>query len=66
MMNPQEPLLLAIGAVVLGLVLAWGIVRNRRRNRDNDRIGDAAARAQYRDPGSYDAEKFRAQLGPKS
>jgi hypothetical protein len=66
MMHPQEPLLLAIGAIILGLVLAWGIFRNRRRNRANDRIGDAAAREQYQHPNSYDPEKYRAQLGPKS
>ena len=66
MMHPQEPLLLAIGAIILGLVLAWGIFRNRQRNRANDRIGDAAARDQYQHPHSYDPEKYRAQPGPKS
>jgi hypothetical protein len=66
MMHPQEPFILAVGAVLLGLVLAWGILRNRRRNRANDPIGDAAAREQYKHPNSYHAEKYRAQLGPKS
>ena len=66
MMHPQEPFLLAIGAIILGLVLAWGIFRNRQRNRGNDRIGEAAARDQYQHPNSYDPEKYRAQLGPKS
>lgn len=66
MMHPQEPLILAIGAIILGLVLAWAVFRNQSRNRANDRIGDAAAREQYRHPESYDPEKFRAGLGPKT
>jgi hypothetical protein len=65
MMHPQEPLLLAIGAIILGLVLAWAVMRYRQRNRANDIVGDIAAREQYRNPEGYNPETFRSQLGPK-
>jgi HAMP domain-containing protein len=36
-----------IGAVLLGLGLAWGLFANSRRNRRNDPLTDAATRANY-------------------
>jgi hypothetical protein len=54
-----------IGAVILLAVIAWGVVRNRQRNRANDPITEAATREEYRHPNSYDEEKFKAQLHPK-
>ena len=55
-----------IGGLILGLALAWALMRNQTRNRANDRIGDTAAREQYQHPNSYNPEKYRARLGPKT
>jgi hypothetical protein len=51
-----------IGAVVLGLVLAYASLRNRSRSRKNDQIGQAATREEYRHPESYNPQKFRDGL----
>ncbi len=53
-----------IGAVVLGLALAFGIFQNKRRNRANDPVTDAAVREQYRDTDAY-ADGKEAELRSK-
>jgi hypothetical protein len=58
-------LIFGLGALVLGLAIAMGLVANRKRNLRNKRIGDAATKEQYRHPGSYDPEKFRRGLEPE-
>jgi hypothetical protein len=59
-------LFFGIGAIILAVVIAWAILRNRARNHGNDRLTEAATREEYRHPGSYDPEKFREGLKPKS
>jgi hypothetical protein len=54
-----------IGTLILAAALAWAILRNRRRNRANDPITDAATREEYKHPASYNPEKYRAELHPK-
>jgi len=51
-----------LGAVVLGLAVAWAVFTNKGRSPRNERIGDAATKEQYRHPESYDPEKFRHGL----
>ena len=46
-----------IGAVVLLGVLAWGYLRNRGRNRANDPITEAATKAEYDHPDTYDKDR---------
>jgi len=64
--NGFGELLFGLGVVVLGLALAWAVIRNRHRNRANDAIGEKAARDQREHPQSYDLEKYRSQLEPDS
>ena len=51
-----------IGAIILGLVLAYAIFRNRSRNPRNEQIAEAATREEYRHPDSYDPQTFRRGL----
>lgn len=53
-----------IGAVMLGVALAFGILQNRRRNRANDPVTEAAVREQYRDTDAY-ADGKEAELRAK-
>ena len=39
-----------IGAILLGLALAWGLIQNRRRNRRMDPITDEATEVLYDRP----------------
>jgi hypothetical protein len=59
-------LIFGLGALVLGLVIAGGLLANRKRNLRNQRIGEAAAKEQYRHPSSYNPEKFRRGLKPEN
>ena len=38
-----------LGALLLGLALAWGIMRNRRRTRGDRILTDEATKQNYRD-----------------
>lgn len=58
-------LVFGLGALVLGVVIAAGLIANRKRNLRNQHIGEAAAKEQYRHPDSYDPERFRRGLQPK-
>ncbi len=58
-------LLYGVGTFILGAVIAWAILRNKYRNRTNDTVTEAATRAEYRHPNSYNPEKFRQELRPK-
>jgi hypothetical protein len=53
-----------LGAAVLGGAIAWAMIRNRHRNPDNDAITEAATRAEYKQPDSYDPQQFRRILKP--
>jgi hypothetical protein len=55
-----------VGAIILGLVLAYSMVRNRARTPHNERIAEAATREQYRHPETYDPEQFRRGLRPNA
>ena len=55
-------LIYGIGALILIVVLYFGVKASRGRNRANDKITDAAVRAQYKEGDNYDPEKFRRQL----
>lgn len=41
--------IIGIGVIVLGLVMAYGMMRNRRRSADLDRKSDEATRRIYRE-----------------
>jgi hypothetical protein len=53
-----------IGAVILGLGIAWAIFDSKRRNRANDPITEEATRKQYDQPSRYDDE-IRPQMERK-
>jgi hypothetical protein len=55
-----------LGALALLAVLVWGIIQYKRRNRANDPITEAATRAEYSHPETYDREEqqFRDQIRP--
>lgn len=58
-------LVFGLGGLIIGAILAYGILANRGRSARNDRIGDAAAREQYKHPESYNPEDFRKGLRPR-
>lgn len=51
-----------LGALILVVVLYFGVQMNRRRNKANDPVRDAAVRAEYRDPDNYEAKPFENKL----
>lgn len=53
-----------IGVILLGLALAWGLLRYKTRNKANDRVSEEATRAEYSDPAGYARreESFRDQV----
>lgn len=55
-----------LGALALLAALVWGITQYKRRNRANDPISEAATRAEYDRPDSYEREEktFRDQVRP--
>ena len=50
----QPEALWGVGIVVLLVVLIWGVSRNSRRNRALDPMTEAATRAEYDRPDTYD------------
>jgi hypothetical protein len=46
-----------IGVVLLLGALIWGVLHNRGRNRANDKLTEAATRAEYDRPNDYDKER---------
>ncbi len=52
-MTFQPEILWGVGVVLLLAALVYGMVQYRTRNRANDRISDAAAKALYDDPERY-------------
>jgi hypothetical protein len=53
-----------IGAIVLLAVLAWGLMRNRGRNRRMDPVTDQATRAEYDDPKAYERDTGGPKIRP--
>lgn len=53
-----------IGAVLLGLGIAWAIFDSKRRNRANDKVTEEATRKQYDHPDRYE-EEIRPQMERK-
>ena len=51
-------LVFGLGAVILGGAIAWSMIRNRHRNPANDAVTEAATRAEYKRPESYDPKHF--------
>lgn len=64
MLTPE--ILWGLGLLVLMAALAWGVTQHRRRNRANDPVTEAATRAEYDRPDSYDKKEaeFRDQIRP--
>lgn len=58
----QPEVLTGIGIAVLLLAMIVGVMMSRRRNRANDKVTDAAVRAQYSNPDGYDPKSFEKQL----
>lgn len=49
----QPEILWCVGVVVLFLALVYGMIQYKTRNRANDRVSEAAAKALYDDPDRY-------------
>jgi hypothetical protein len=64
MLTPE--ILYGLGALVLLAVLVWGVTQYRTRNKANDKVTEAATRAQYDHPDTYEREqdRFRDQTRP--
>ena len=56
----------SIGALVLLVAIIWGVMQNKKRNRANDPITEAATRESYKHPETYKEEKkeFEKQVRP--
>ena len=55
----------ALGALLLGVIMAYAMIRNATRNKANDKITEAATRMQYKDPERYEhggREALKSQL----
>ncbi|MDP1619304.1 hypothetical protein [Phenylobacterium sp.] len=66
MINLSWELLYPVGAALLGLAIAFGLIRYYRRDRSNDAITEAATREEYKHPERYDRteDEFRDQARP--
>jgi hypothetical protein len=66
MNNIPWEILYGVGAVVLFVALAYGMIQYKSRNRANDRITDEATRAEYDDPAGYPQrrEELKKELRP--
>jgi hypothetical protein len=55
-----------LGALALLAGLVWGITQYKRRNRANDPLTEAATRAEYDHPDTYEHEQqqFKDQVRP--
>jgi hypothetical protein len=53
-----------IGALILGLGIAWGVYQSKHRNRANDKITEEAVRQEYEHPSRYNDE-IRPKLEQK-
>lgn len=64
MLTPE--LLWGLGLLVLMGAIVWGVTQHRRRNRANDPVTEAATRAQYEHPDTYQDEeqRYRDQIRP--
>jgi len=64
MFTPE--ILYGLGALLLLAALVWGVTQYKRRNRANDPLSEAATRAEYDHPNTYQDEeqKFRDQVRP--
>lgn len=53
-----------IGVILLGLAVAWGLLRNRTRNKANDALTEEATREEYSHPQTYGQreEALRSRL----
>jgi hypothetical protein len=49
----QPEILWGVGTIVLFVVLIYGMIQYKTRNRGNDRVSDAATKALYDDPERY-------------
>lgn len=54
-----EEIAYGVGAVVLLVVLAYGVIRSRGRNKRVDPITEAATREQYEHPERYEQTQRR-------
>jgi hypothetical protein len=63
MENMSWELGFGLGVLILALVLGWGLIRNKTRNKANDPLTEAATRREYDHPADYDRDQhdFRRQ-----
>jgi hypothetical protein len=62
MLQPEA--LWGVGIAVVFVALFWGWSYTRSRNRANDAITEAATKAEYDRPESYDPEKVKRTARP--
>ena len=53
MIDLSWEILYGVGALVLALAIAYGLMRNRGRNRANDPLTEQATREEYQHPETY-------------
>lgn len=55
-----------LGALLLGLAIAWGLWSYHTRNKANDRLTEEATREMYKHPDSYERteKELRKQVRP--
>jgi len=56
-MTFQPEILWGVGAVLLFAALVYGMIQYKTRNRANDQVSDAAAKALYDDPEHYSEKR---------
>jgi hypothetical protein len=56
-MTLQPEVFFGIGVAVLFVVLIWGMVQYKTRNRANDRVTEKAAEKLYDNPETYDQKR---------
>ncbi|WP_369062001.1 hypothetical protein ABOZ73_07470 [Caulobacter sp. 73W] len=54
MLNLTWEMAFPIGVILLGLALAYGLLRYKTRNKANDNITEEATREEYSHPATYD------------
>lgn len=66
MIDLSWELLYGLGALFIALAIAYGLMRNRGRNKANDAITEQATLEEYQHPERYERteEEFRERVRP--
>ncbi|HMP62175.1 MAG TPA: hypothetical protein PKA17_03625 [Phenylobacterium sp.] len=66
MIDLSWELLYGLGALFIALAIAYGLMRNRGRNKANDAITEQATREEYQHPERYERteDEFRERVRP--